>query len=69
MSVFRPKYRVLSDAENYLIAEIKGRAEELHTLLCFNGTTPMDARGQREFALARTKLEESVMWAVKAITG
>lgn len=59
MSVFRPSYRELSAAEQQRVADIKERAQMLYVL--FEGES-------REFALARTKLEEAVMWAVKAIT-
>lgn len=55
---FRQIYRPLSAAESKRILDIKAKAAELHDLL---------GEASREFALARTKLEECVMWATKAI--
>ena len=60
MSVFRPQYRTLTPAEEQRVRDIKDLAEQLHALIL---TT------NRESALARTKLEECVMWAVKGVTG
>ena len=59
--VFHSVYRELSVEEKQLMAKIKESAEELYTLF--------DELAQgRETALAKTKLEESVMWAVKGLT-
>lgn len=62
MSTFRHAYRPLTAVEKQLVESIKDKAEELELLfeLALQG---------REIALARTKLEETVMWAVKGITG
>jgi hypothetical protein len=60
VSVFRKQYRVLTEAEKNHVDEIKSSAEALFNSL--QGGDP------RNMALARTKLEECVMWAVKAIT-
>ncbi len=57
--VFRKEYKPLSDESKQRMVEIKDKAEELYSLI---------GDGTREMALARTKLEESVMWAVKSIT-
>lgn len=65
MSVFRSTYRTLSGTERAHVARIKQLAEELYQELSFPGT----AAPSREFALAKTNLEQAVMWAVKAITG
>lgn len=62
--IFRPIYRELGQSEKDHISILKDKAGELHDLLAIDGTQ----NGQREMALARTKLEEAVMWAVKAIT-
>jgi len=62
---FRSTYRQLTPYEAEHVAEIKLRAELLHQLLV---TTDNKSPGMREMALARTKLEECVMWATKAIT-
>lgn len=58
--IFRPKYRELKPTEQQRIDRIKAKAVELATE--FNPTD------NREKALALTKLEECVMWAVKGIT-
>jgi hypothetical protein len=61
MSETRREYRTLSPEEVSLIDEIKARGGHLIDLLkCW---TP-----SRENALAITKVEEAVMWAVKGIT-
>lgn len=59
--VFRKDYVVLSDDQKIAIADIKDKAEELYAL--FAKQTP-----SREIAVAKTELETSVMWAIKAIT-
>lgn len=64
MSVFRKQYRELALEEKARVDEIKNRAEALYELL-----TPINpGQGARELALARTKLEECVMWATKGLT-
>jgi hypothetical protein len=59
--VFRPQYRNLDQEEGRLINQIKDKAEELYALLS-------SAKSSREQSIAKTKLEESVMWSVKSIT-
>ena len=61
-NIFRPVYRELSPREKDMVEMIKAYAADLNEVY---------ERGpaNRELALARTKLEESVMWAVKGITG
>ena len=61
----RHEYRVLSDAEKAAMVWLKdsgaafiGYCGEMRD----NGTSP------RELSIAITKIEEAVMWAVKAIT-
>lgn len=61
MSIFRPKYKLLSDQEKAEIDLVKARAEELLKAI-ENGPAG------RERSIAVTKLEESVMWAVKGMT-
>ncbi len=61
MNTFRTQYRQLSEQEQKHIADIKAKADEM--------LAAMGTQVSREMSLARTKLEESVMWAVKAITG
>ena len=60
-NVMRHGYRVLSDDEKAKMQEIKDRGLEFWTLLDGIGAS-------RELSLAKTKIEESVMWAVKHIT-
>ena len=57
----RNTYRVLSDAEKASMVAIKDKGAEFLTLIEGIG-------GSREMSLARTKIEEAVMWAVKHIT-
>lgn len=67
MGVFRPNYRELSVEEKGSIDAIKNKAGELYDLIndvIQENPSPVG----REIALAKTKLEESIMWAVKGIT-
>jgi hypothetical protein len=57
----RHAYRILSDAEKAQMVAIKDKGAELLTLIEGLG-------GSRELSIAKTKTEEAVMWAVKAIT-
>lgn len=59
--IFNQEYRQLTDEEKEKVKAIKDKADELYEL--FVGVT--DGRMQ---ALAKTKLEECIMWAVKGIT-
>lgn len=57
----RHQYRVLTEDEKVLMVAIKDKGQEFLDLL--------DSLTQdRETALARTKIEEAVMWAVKGLT-
>jgi hypothetical protein len=58
---FRGEYRALSPLERALVVSIKERAIEIEALI--EGVTEPRYR-----ALAKTALEEAVMWAVKGIT-
>lgn len=58
----RQEYRELTEAEKGQIASIKHSGEEMIRFI--DGI-----KSAREFALAKTKIEEAVMWAVKGITG
>lgn len=60
--VFRKQYRALTEAEKFALEDLKCEAEVLYQKIKAVGTS-------RETSLALTKLEESVMWATKAITG
>lgn len=61
--VMRQAYRVLSGDEKLRLSQMKLKAAELYDLInyCADGD-------QRSLALAKTKIEEAVMWATKAIT-
>lgn len=59
----RHQYRVLSDVEKAAMVRIKDIGAEFLTSI--DSLVPHG----REGAIARTKVEEAVMWAVKGITG
>ena len=60
-SPMRHAYRVLSDEEKAQMAAIKDLGQRFLDVL--------DGLGHsRETSLARTKIEEAVMWAVKHVT-
>ena len=60
-NVMRHEYRVLNENEKLQMQAIKDKGLEFFELL--------DSIGQsRELSLAKTKLEECVMWGVKHIT-
>lgn len=60
-NTMRHAYRVLSDAEKANMQAIKDEGLKLHELIAGLGTS-------RELSIAKTKIEEAVMWAVKHIT-
>jgi hypothetical protein len=60
-NVMRHEYRVLNDGEKARMQRIKDMGLDFHQY--------MDNIGQsRELSLAKIKIEEAVMWAVKHIT-
>jgi hypothetical protein len=60
-NTMRRAYRVLNDAEKANMQLIKDMGLQFHDLV--------EGLGQgRELSLAKTKIEEAVMWAVKHIT-
>jgi len=61
-NTMRHQYRVLSDAEKANMATIKDQGLAFHDFLT-------DIGQSRELSLAKTKIEEAVMWAVKHVTG
>ena len=61
-NVMRHQYRVLTDEEKADMTAVKDAGLAMHSLLDEIGSS-------REISLAKTKVEEAVMWAVKAITG
>lgn len=62
-NTFRTTYRKLEQNEVDTMNGIKNRADELLQFILNN------TEKSREQSLAITKLEESVMWAVKGVTG
>lgn len=57
----RHQYRVLSESEKMQMAHIKDLGLEFHSYLMGIGSS-------RELDIAKQKIEESVMWAVKHVT-
>jgi len=68
-NVMRHEYKVLSDVEKKQMQMVKDAGLEFHNLVTGIGMTDVEAGGSRELSLAKTKIEEAVMWAVKHITG
>lgn len=65
----RHQYRVLTDNEKVDMVAIKDAgAAFLEHIDAVASHYPPGAGPGRELALARTKIEEAVMWAVKGIT-
>ena len=60
-NTMRHQYRVLSDEEKAHMEKVKDMGLEFHEYVASLGMS-------RELALAKTKIEEAVMWAVKHIT-
>ena len=61
VNVMRHAYKVLTDQEKETMKAIKDKGMEFHTIIEICGQS-------RELSLAKTKVEEAVMWAVKHIT-
>lgn len=68
MDTFRKEYTPLTEAQTEHMNIIKNTAELL--LEAFNNAVPADERSERSrcMAVARTQLETTIMWAVKAVT-
>ncbi len=60
-NVMRHEYRVLTDAEKLNMQAIKDYGRGFYELCDQIGAS-------REMSLAKTKIEEAVMWAVKHLT-
>lgn len=60
-NTMRGKYRVLSDQEKSDMDDIRGLGQAFINKIDFLGQG-------REYSLAKTKIEEAVMWAVKGLT-
>lgn len=65
-NVMRRKQRALTDREKEQIQQIKDMGTIFHDYLTSLAPVCGDSR---ELAIAKTKLEESVMWAVKHVSG
>ena len=61
-NTMRHQYKVLNDTEKRQMLEIKDKGLALFELLEHMGQS-------RELSLAKTKVEEAVMWGVKHVTG
>jgi hypothetical protein len=59
-------YRTLSDEEQQVILRLEELGKQFINAL---KTADMVHPAGREYALAKTKTEEAVMWAVKGVTG
>jgi len=65
----RHQYRVLSDQEKAMMVALKDKGAEFIELLHIAGGNPgVDKQASRELSIAQTKIEETVMWAVKHVT-
>lgn len=60
-NVMRHAYRVLTDEEKAAMQKLKDDGLAFHDYLTSLGNS-------RELSIAKTKIEEAVMWAVKHIT-
>ena len=60
-NTMRHAYRVLTEAEKANMSAIKDEGLRFHDMIAGMGDS-------REISLAKTKIEEAVMWAVKHIT-
>jgi len=60
-NVMRHAYRVLTDDEKAIMQKIKDDGLAFHDFIASIG-------GSRELSVAKTKIEEAVMWAVKHVT-
>lgn len=70
-NVMRHEYKVLSDAEKVLMKGIKDKGLDFFSFLtqvAMETHTYGEQVGSRELSVAKTKIEEAVMWAVKHIT-
>jgi hypothetical protein len=61
-NAFRHQYRVLSEHEKRIMVLLKDQGAAFEALV--NSSVPKG----REASLAKTKIEEAVMWAVKGLT-
>lgn len=62
--VFRKEYKPLDEIRKQRILQLKNKAQELYDEI----ESEIENSDQRMRALAKTNLEQAVMWAIKAIT-
>lgn len=67
-NVMRHEYRVLDEHEKMLMKEIKDRGRDFWDMID-DAVKTGGVLDPRCAALAKTKIEEAVMWAVKGLTG
>lgn len=67
---FRKVYAPLTEAQKANVVNLKAKAEELEQVINETEAASQIINGdtKRGFALARTNLEQAIMWAVKATT-
>jgi len=65
-NTMRHQYKVLNDTEKAQMTRLKDMGLIFHEYL--DGVELAEGRS-REISLAKTKIEEAVMWAVKHVTG
>ncbi len=66
-NVMRHKYRVLTDAEKIMMSDVKDLGLRFYSEI--DEIAEATDGNSRELSIAKTKIEEAVMWAVKHITG
>ena len=64
INIFRQEYKELDSRTKQHVLDVKDKANELFHLFPKNGEKGVN----REISLAITKLEETVMWAIKGMT-
>lgn len=67
-NVMRHQYRVLDAGEKTAMQSIKDDALDLWKVFDALGSDTTDGDRRRCYALAKTKIEEAVMWAIKGLT-
>ena len=67
-NVVRQEHRELTECEKIDVRVIKDVGAEFLDHLDTIASHAADRKPTRELAIARTKIEEAVMWAVKSIT-
>lgn len=66
-NTFRQQYRQLNEAEKAAVDDIKRLGAEFEAALD-DCQAFLRSTAAREIAIARTKMEEAVMWAVKGVS-